>query len=128
MASSPNATPSKDYVQSVLNYLRILYPNGQPIDPAKEYDSVGYPTYKIEVTQFMNLFGVWATDFYYDMAKISRMTHDSEKIATATWEEIRQMWSYMLAADRWSTFTYGAAIRSGNMRQILLRMKKLAKL
>jgi hypothetical protein len=64
----------------------------------------------------MNLLGVWARDFNYDMTKISRMTHDSEKIATATWEEMRQMLSYMLAADRWSTFTYGAALQSGNMR------------
>jgi hypothetical protein len=128
MASSTDGIPSKDYVQNVLNHLQILYPNGEPIDPAKKYDSQGFPTYKTEVTEFMNLISVWANDFTYDMATTARMIYNSEKIATATWKEIRHMLSYMLAAERWTAFTYGATIRSGHLRQILLRMKKLAEL
>jgi hypothetical protein len=45
----------KDYIQNLLNYLDILYPNGEPIDPLKECDPHGYPIYKAEVNSFMQL-------------------------------------------------------------------------
>ena len=126
MASSANVVPNKYYVQNVLDYLNILYPNGEPIDPVEKYDSEGYVIYKTEVLRFMQLILVWAQDNNYDMTTTDRMTYDLEKIATANWKEIRQMLSYMLRVERLSSFTYSSAIKSGRMQQILLRMKKLA--
>jgi hypothetical protein len=55
MASSENAVPSKDFVQNLLKYLDIFYPNGEPINPKKEPNKAGYPTYNADVDNFIRL-------------------------------------------------------------------------
>jgi hypothetical protein len=110
----------------LLNYLDILYPNGEPIDAIKERDSNGYATYKTEVTKFIQLVETWAHDDDFHTVTLYRMTGNPEKVATANWKEIRQMLSSISRAERLSHFNYGAKIQCGDIRRILLRMKELA--
>ncbi len=55
MASWENAAPSKDFVQNLLKYLDIFYPNGEPINPKKEPNKAGHPIHNADVDNFIRL-------------------------------------------------------------------------
>ena len=126
MTSSMDGAPSKDDIQSLLNYLDILYPNGESIDPVQERDRDNIPTYKTEANLFFQLVGLCAQTRKYDAVTAYLMSQDPEKVATANWKEIRQMLTCMVRSDRVSFYAQADAIQSGRIRQILLRIKKLA--
>jgi hypothetical protein len=126
---STNAAPRKADIQHLLNYIDILYPNGRPIDLETGRDEYGIPYYKDEMYSFYNLAGAWAQDVAFDVKTTYTMSQDSEKIAKANWNEIRQMFTCLHRSGRFSYYTtYAGAITHGYIRLILLRMKELTEL
>ena len=118
-----NYEPNRDEIQTVLSYLDILYPNGEPINPVALVDEDRYPTYKPEVNKFFDLVSLWCLE--YDSVYTYQMTCDPQKVATANWKEIKQMLTCLARAERLSIYNNARAIESGRVRQILLRMKQL---
>jgi hypothetical protein len=126
MASLENDMPSQDAAQQLLQYLDILYPDGQSINTVTNVERNTPPDYKGEVTTFFQVVEMYASDYNYDVFATYKMTLDDSKIATANWTQIKQMLTCLLRAERLSHYNNAYAIESGRIQRILLRLKELA--
>ncbi|CAF1465618.1 unnamed protein product [Adineta steineri] len=116
-------------IQHLLNYIDILYPNGEPINLETGRDENGIPFYRDEMYHFYGLAGTWAENYDYDLIPTYRMSQNPEYIAKATWTEIKQMLTCLCSSGKFSSYTtYAHAITAGYIRLILLRMKELVEL
>jgi hypothetical protein len=69
----------------LLQYLDILYPNGEPIKTITNIAQNSRPKYKEEVTQFFDIVSTYMQYCRYDEWPTYKMTFDPEKIAKASW-------------------------------------------
>ncbi|CAF0736360.1 unnamed protein product [Adineta steineri] len=121
--------PCKADIQHLLNYIDILYPNGEPINLETGVDENGIPFYRDEMYHFYGLVGTWAENYDYDLIPTYRMSQNPEYIAKANWTEIKQMLTCIRSSGKFSSYTtYAHAITAGYIRLILLRMKELVEL
>lgn len=118
--------PSEDEIQFMLKYLDIFYPNGEAIDPRLPTEQVDYPAYKPEVNEFFEFISERFVEDY--VPGTTKLFSNPAMIANADWKSIKHMLIYFTRAERNSPSCYHMAFERGYLKEILLRIRELARM
>ncbi|MHB8088021.1 MAG: DUF6508 domain-containing protein [Anaerolineaceae bacterium] len=85
--------------------------------------------YKTEVVDFFSLVSqeIWV-DHNYIPASAQEFLENSEKVKTASFEEIRSLLTYCQRGERFCEGHWGVMIKNGKINQILVRLSQIAKI